>query len=467
MLETHYKSTVQKLQRLHPRTPRAVVSFFVSCLPGEAVLHCRQLGLFSMICHLPGDPLHSHARFILTSAPPKAKSWFQQVRDLCTQYGLPSPLQLLDNPQPKEAFKKDVKIKVAEYWQTLLRVEAGPLRSLQYFKPELYSLTKAHYMWTSAASNPFECSKSTILARMASGRYRTEVLCRHWSTNRGGHCRAASCTQTPGTLEHLLVVCPTLETVRERQFSMWLERSVMFPTLHSTIRDVLSSNEATKVQFIIEPLAFPQLTNCYKIHGQRFIEQLSYLTRTFAFYIHREYHKIIKLAKIKPHQTESLSDLTNPTSITAFPDSLPPLPHTSHEVTQQLSSAEHVQYQPEHCHGGAPPSTNNTHSDFMCITQLSTSTVQSNRVTTIVSPSPTTPGLDTCPGYQHTAGHSHVPHTAGHPAHHGAGVRDRGTGSGGSDLTAPTRLSFHKSNLLSSGALSVSTTSEEDGLMLV
>jgi hypothetical protein len=46
------------------------------------------------------------------------------------------------------------------------------------------------------------------------------------------------------------------------------------------------------------------------MHGQRFIfDQLSYLTRTFAFYIHREYQKILKLAKIKPHQTESLSDL--------------------------------------------------------------------------------------------------------------------------------------------------------------
>ena len=291
VLETHYKCTIQKLWRLHPRTPRAVVYFFAGCLPGEAVLHCRQLGLYSMICHLPGDPLHSHARFILTFAPPKAKSWFQQVSDLCSQYGLPSPLQLLDNPVPKEKFRKHVKTKVTEYWQALLRVEAGPLRSLQYFKPELYSLSRAHYMWTTAASNPFECSKSTILARMTSGRYRTEALCRHWSTNRGGHCRAPSCQQTPGTLEHLLVVCPALEAVRERQFTMWLERSVMFPTLHSTIRDVLTSNEATKVQFILEPLAFPQLANCFQIHGQRFIEQLSYLTRTFAFYIHREYQK--------------------------------------------------------------------------------------------------------------------------------------------------------------------------------
>ena len=74
---------------------------------------------------------------------------------------------------------------------------------------------------------------------------------------------------------------------------MWLEKSVMFPTLHSTIREVLDSTEATKVQFILEPLAFPELASLAKVHGQRFVEQVSYLTRTFAFYIHREYQSII------------------------------------------------------------------------------------------------------------------------------------------------------------------------------
>ena len=206
VVDTHYKSTIQRLQRLHPNTPRAVVFFMAGCLPGEAVLHQRQLGLFSMVCHLHGDPLNLHAKYILTTAPPSAKSWFQQIRVLCSQYGLPNPLQLLSNPPPKETFKSQVKRKIIGYWEALLRVEASPLGSLKYFKPELYSLTKAHYIWTSAASNPFECSKSTVLAKMVSGRFRTEMLSRHWSANKAGYCRAPSCQKMPGTLEHLLVV---------------------------------------------------------------------------------------------------------------------------------------------------------------------------------------------------------------------------------------------------------------------
>ena len=77
------------------------------------------------------------------------------------------------------------------------------------------------------------------------------------------------------------------------------------------------------------------------------------------------------------------------------------------------------------------------------------------------------PGLVTCVGYQqHTAGHSDVPHTADYTAHHSVEGRDWDMGSVGSDVTAPTGLSSYVSNL-SSGANSVSTTSEEGGLMLV
>ena len=319
VMSVHYKSTIQKLQRLHNNSPRAVVFFLAGCLPFEAVLHQRQLGLFSMLCHLPQDPLHQHAKFILTSVPLKARSWCQHIRQICQQYGLPCPLRLLSSPIKKEIFKEKVKVKIAEYWHALLRTEAKSLKKLQYFKPELYSLTKPHYIWVSAASNPYECSKSTVLARMVSGRYRTETLCRYWSDNKGGYCRAPTCYQTPGTLEHLLIICPALDIVRERLYTMWLENSVMYPALHSNIRDVLESDVETKVQFILEPLAFTQVAASAKMHGARFIQQLAYLTRTFAFYMHREYDKLKNSLKNNPPPPPNYSD-SNPSLISAVPN---------------------------------------------------------------------------------------------------------------------------------------------------
>ena len=86
IIDHHYQTTLQNIQRLHPKTPRSIVFFLAGSLPGEALLHLRQLSLFSMICHLPKDPLHSHARYALTVLGASANSWFGQIKELCLQY---------------------------------------------------------------------------------------------------------------------------------------------------------------------------------------------------------------------------------------------------------------------------------------------------------------------------------------------------------------------------------------------
>ena len=125
ILDSHYLTILQNLQRLHDKTPRAVVLFLAG-----SPLHTKQLTLFSMICRLPGDPLHAHAHYVLTCSPRSAKSWFQQVRDICLQYSLPHPLELLQNPLSKHRFKTLVKRQVSDYWEDLLRLETIGLTSL-------------------------------------------------------------------------------------------------------------------------------------------------------------------------------------------------------------------------------------------------------------------------------------------------------------------------------------------------
>ena len=296
IIDGHFKKILQNLQRLHLNTPRSVVYFMAGSLPGEAVLHIKQLSLFSMICHLPTDPLHHHAKYVLSEAPLSAKSWFFQIRDLCLKYKLPPPAHLLQNPPAKKPFKKEVKLRVLDYWQHLLRAEIVKLTSLNYITPQYYSLSQPHPIWTTSASNPFECAKSTVLARMASGRYRTEALCRHWtSSNRQGFCTAPTCSQVLGDLEHLLIVCPALDNVRSRLQQMWLEKSVQFPQLHSFLRLIFDQTPSVQTQFIIEPMAFPSIVSLLQFHGQPLMNQLMYLTRTYAFYIHREKKRILGL----------------------------------------------------------------------------------------------------------------------------------------------------------------------------
>jgi hypothetical protein len=288
VIDSHYQNTLQHLQKLHGKTPRSVVLFLAGSLPGEALLHLGQLSLFSMICHLPDDPLHQRALYALISLPQSSRSWFHQVRNLCLLYKLPHPLILLDKPVSKEKFKKLAKRQVTEYWQDILATESFNLDSLRYFDPDSASLLHPHPMWTSAAGNSYECCKSTILARMVSGRYRTEMMCRFWSANRRGYCLADTCHQVLGDLEHLLVSCPALDHIRHRLHSLWCRKTVHLQPLHSLILQILGSSPAQQVKFILDCLSCPQLMSLVKVYGQTVQDLVLYLTRTWAYSIHRQ-----------------------------------------------------------------------------------------------------------------------------------------------------------------------------------
>ena len=301
IIENHFKLTLQNIQRLNKNTPRSIVYFLAGSLPGEAILHLKQLSLFSMICRLPDDPLNLHARSVLTTAPASAHSWFQQVRDLCLQYCLPHPLKLLESPISKEEFKKIAKSRVIEYWQNKLKNEATSLPSLHYFHPEFHSLQSPHPIWTAAGSNPYETSKSSILALMISGRYYTEQLTKHWSPNRSGYCLSPSCVKTPGTLEHLLIECAALQPVRDGLYKMWISKSAQFPPLQQFLLEILSSPTNVKVQFILDPTAFPVIIILCQHYGQDLTNHIYYLVRTFVFYIHKK--KQILLGRWPSHKS--------------------------------------------------------------------------------------------------------------------------------------------------------------------
>ena len=49
VLDNYYQRNIMNLQRLHPKTPRSFVFLQAGCLPGEAILHKKQLTLFMMI----------------------------------------------------------------------------------------------------------------------------------------------------------------------------------------------------------------------------------------------------------------------------------------------------------------------------------------------------------------------------------------------------------------------------------
>ena len=209
-------------------------------------------------------------------------------------YSLPHPHQLLTNPPAKSAFKRLIKKAVSKFWTDTLQAEASSLNSLHLFHPLNYSLQKTHTIWTSAGSNPFECHKAVVLARMISGRYRTEKLARHWSsTNRDRYCSLESCDNIVGSLEHMLIICPGLETVRDRMKRMYIEKTALLVPLQRTVLELLESSPEAQLQLILEPMAFVILMSMSRLYGPTVSNILYYCSRTYVYYIQREKAKLL------------------------------------------------------------------------------------------------------------------------------------------------------------------------------
>ena len=117
-----------------------------------------------------------------------------------------------------------MKLNVLEFWQEKLRGEARKLQlnSLAYFKPDFMSLSKPHPLWTTCGASSYETNKACVQAKYLSGRFRTDTLLNHFSSDNSRFCQLHPEQPVVGDLvhhqvglnKHLLTVhlglqCPT------------------------------------------------------------------------------------------------------------------------------------------------------------------------------------------------------------------------------------------------------------------
>ena len=200
-------------------------------------------------------------------------------------YSLPTALSLLSTPQPKALFKKHVKSAVTNFWEMKLRGETSKLSSLKYFKPEFYSLTTPHPIWTTAGTNPYEVEKAVVQARLLSGRYRCEKLRRHWSENKSGYCELEPCYSNckVGSIEHMLLECCALSPSRVGVLDMWNRNLANNQNIARLFYHYLVIDSSKTVQFLLDPSTLPLVIQMHQSHGSEVMKTIFYLTRTYCF----------------------------------------------------------------------------------------------------------------------------------------------------------------------------------------
>ena len=291
MIDNHHRATLNNLLKLYPSTTHAFTYFIAGSLPAKAIVHQRQLGLFSMICHLPHDPLHRRAKYALTCLSKTHKSWFTHLRDICLLYDLPHPLDLLDKPMTRESFKKLVRSKVMSYWEIKLRQDVLTLTSLAFFKPAFHSLARPHPILWTPGPNAYEVSRALIQCKMLSGRYRTEALTSHWTQNLSGFCLTGSCKEVKEDLHHILLVCPSYQHTRNRVKQLWLQCA--HPQLLQILSSVLQGPSQDLLQFILDPSVHPYIITLTQSNADETLKIVFHLTRTWCFALHKERAKAL------------------------------------------------------------------------------------------------------------------------------------------------------------------------------
>ena len=255
-----------------------------------------------MISRLPNCILFSIARTSLSSTPP-SRSWFSQILRLYKQYQLGQPLDLLCSPLPKEVFKNLVKKRVINYWEQHLRAELedSHYSSLPFFKPQFMSLTSPHPLWSSAGSSPANIVMATIQARLVSGRFRTERLCRHWSKNKLGVCLLSpTCRNSSEDVPHFLQVCVALHETRLMLHKFTRKYCENIPSYISDL--ILSNTDLSSqefCQFLLDCSTLPDIIHATQEHDAATVYQHCFaVTRTWVYSLHKKRLKLLGRWKI-------------------------------------------------------------------------------------------------------------------------------------------------------------------------
>ena len=175
------------------------------------------------------------------------------------------------------------KAAVHQYWLQHLRCKADTLSSLQYLKTRYLSLSKPHPIFRSCGSSPWEVEKGTSQARLLSGRSRVEALSSHWVPwNKEGLCTLPLCWGTEdshrGTVEHLLLSCPSLSDARQALHQCNLSYLSANPNLEPLVNICLESDP---VQFWLDCSTMAPIISAVQCDGESVLFGLFKMTRNY------------------------------------------------------------------------------------------------------------------------------------------------------------------------------------------
>ena len=104
-LETFQRKTLKHLQGLSQNTATAAVYHLLGAIPVEGLLDQRFLSTFGNILQNENSTEFHLAKRQLLHKDENSHSWYIKLKGILEKYNLPHPLELLENPPKKKAWK--------------------------------------------------------------------------------------------------------------------------------------------------------------------------------------------------------------------------------------------------------------------------------------------------------------------------------------------------------------------------
>ena len=133
--------------------------------------------------------------------------------------------------------------------------------------------------------------KAIVQAKMLSGRFRTDRLLRHFTDNKEGICQACSSNEI-GSIEHILLTCPSLENHRLKLLGM-IDQTDSLDETKSLIKKTMSLLSNVSVQLLLDCSSMPEVIVLRQALGEKVLEDLFKFSRTWCYTINRERLKLL------------------------------------------------------------------------------------------------------------------------------------------------------------------------------
>ena len=277
MLERSNKKFLKHILGVPDTTADPAVYILTGTIPLEGVIHKRALSLFGNICRLDDTSIEVQlAERQLTVKDDRSHSWYIAVKNIMRKYGLPEPLDLLQCPQSKVAWKHRVNKHINNYWVRFVKERASLYPSVQYLAVDNYASGRSHHLLKSC-KNARETTRVHTKLKLATGTYILQTNRASFNQNMVDPT-CLLCKSAEETTQHFLLECPELAATRNPIIDSLLEAcsGVCNPAYDnvtllklvidcSALLDInTQSNELSNVEFQARRLCFALDCERYK-----------------------------------------------------------------------------------------------------------------------------------------------------------------------------------------------------------